>query len=319
MEKHERIKQILNNVHWTTSEEMIFSSENKYELELPEKFTFGQKYYSFTPAQSLTPNYHDFYEIVYSYRGESIFFIENRKYLIKEGDVMLIRPGQMHNVVASSSLSTQIISIYFSPDFIYHPGGNDFDFNYLLPFYFCDTELSEKLPSNLFKDHSILNIILEIETELAANKKYYRLAIKTLVSELLLLILRSMNSNNAKPKGKIKTHQKIERLKDVFQFTHDNYSKEIKEIEVAEKACMSTNYFCKYYKQVTGLTLVEYVKRYRIDKAKDLLLKSESPISSIAFAVGFNSQSYFNRVFMHYTKLSPKKFRNNFRNSSNII
>jgi transcriptional regulator GlxA family with amidase domain len=51
------------------------------------------------------------------------------------------------------------------------------------------------------------------------------------------------------------------------------------------------------------------VLRYRIDKSKELLAQTDLSITEIAFQVGFNSQSYFDRIFQRFTGLSPHHFR----------
>ena len=71
---------------------------------------------------------------------------------------------------------------------------------------------------------------------------------------------------------------------------------------------MSPHYFCKFFKRVTGLTFTEYILRVRIDKAKELLLKNRLSITQIAYEVGFESSSYFHKVFRKLTHLNPKQY-----------
>jgi two-component system response regulator YesN len=72
---------------------------------------------------------------------------------------------------------------------------------------------------------------------------------------------------------------------------------------------MSVTYLCRYFHKVTGQTITEYLKRYRIDKAKQLLAQNEKSITWIAYEVGFESHSYFDRIFRKVTKLTPQEFR----------
>jgi len=59
----------------------------------------------------------------------------------------------------------------------------------------------------------------------------------------------------------------------------------------------STFYFCKLFKRATGLTFTDYVARVRVEKAKPLLLDRDRRVSEIAYDVGFQSLTHFNRVF----------------------
>jgi AraC-like DNA-binding protein len=72
---------------------------------------------------------------------------------------------------------------------------------------------------------------------------------------------------------------------------------------------VSTFYFCKLFKKATGLTFTEYLGRVRIEKAKALLLNPHLRISEIAYDVGFQSLTHFNRVFRQVTGRSPTAFR----------
>ncbi len=78
---------------------------------------------------------------------------------------------------------------------------------------------------------------------------------------------------------------------------------------VAKAMHVSTFYFCKVFKKSTGLTFTEYLGRVRIEKAKTLLLNPHLRISEIAYEVGFQSLTHFNRVFRQVTGQSPTAFR----------
>lgn len=75
---------------------------------------------------------------------------------------------------------------------------------------------------------------------------------------------------------------------------------------------VSTFHFCRTFKQTTGLTFVEYLSRVRIEKAKSLLHKSDLRVSEIAYEVGFQSITHFNRVFRKIVGYSPTVFRSRF-------
>jgi AraC-like DNA-binding protein len=72
---------------------------------------------------------------------------------------------------------------------------------------------------------------------------------------------------------------------------------------------VSTFYFRKMFKKATGLTLTDYLGRVRVEKAKNLLLNPHLRVSEIAYTVGFQSLTHFNRVFRKLTGESPTDFR----------
>lgn len=79
--------------------------------------------------------------------------------------------------------------------------------------------------------------------------------------------------------------------------------------DVARAVNTSTFHFCKMFCKTTGLTFTDYVSRVRIEKAKNLLLNPNLRISEIAYEVGFQSLTHFNRVFKKVTGKSPTDYR----------
>jgi len=79
--------------------------------------------------------------------------------------------------------------------------------------------------------------------------------------------------------------------------------------EIAKAMHVSTFYFCKMFKKATGLTFTDYLGRVRVEKTKTLLLNPHLRVSEIAYMVGFQSLTHFNRVFHNLTGESPSDFR----------
>lgn len=93
------------------------------------------------------------------------------------------------------------------------------------------------------------------------------------------------------------------------QFIRDHQDDEISLGDVAHAVNTSTFYFCKLFKKATGLNFTEYLSRVRIEKARNLLLNPNLRISEVAFAVGFQSLTHFNRIFRRISGESPTRYR----------
>src|SRR5438034_8716705 len=93
------------------------------------------------------------------------------------------------------------------------------------------------------------------------------------------------------------------------KFIHEHSDDELSLTKVAKFSNISTNHLSEKFKKVAGINFVNYVARIRVGKARDLLQNSNLRISEIAFAVGFQSLSQFNRVFKKLTRQSPTQFR----------
>jgi len=93
------------------------------------------------------------------------------------------------------------------------------------------------------------------------------------------------------------------------QFINEHQTEELSLGQVAKAVNMSTFYFCKMFKKITGINFTDYLSRVRIEKAKNLLLNPNLRISEIAYEVGFQSLTHFNRVFKKITGQSPTEYR----------
>jgi len=92
-------------------------------------------------------------------------------------------------------------------------------------------------------------------------------------------------------------------------FIRDNQTEDLSLGQVAKAVNASTFYFCKMFKKATGLNFTEYLSRVRVEKAKNLLLNPNLRISEIAYEVGFQSLTHFNRVFKKIVGQSPTEYR----------
>jgi len=92
-------------------------------------------------------------------------------------------------------------------------------------------------------------------------------------------------------------------------FITDHQGEDLSLSAVARAVNMSAFYFCKVFKQATGLTFTDYLARIRVEKVKNLLLDPHKRISEVAFAAGFQSLSQFNRVFRKIAGEAPTAYR----------
>jgi AraC-like DNA-binding protein/ligand-binding sensor protein len=93
------------------------------------------------------------------------------------------------------------------------------------------------------------------------------------------------------------------------QYIHAHLDESLPLGAVAREAGLSESHFCRIFKDSTGLTLTDYVNRSRIEWAKRELMKPEKRISEIAFEVGYQSLSQFNRSFARIAGQSPTNWR----------
>ena len=98
-------------------------------------------------------------------------------------------------------------------------------------------------------------------------------------------------------------------IKRAKEYICEHQAEKLSLNSVAKAVNMSAFYFCKTFKRVTGINFTDYLSRVRIEKAKNLLLNPNLRVSEIAFEVGFQSLTHFNRVFKKLLGQSPTDYR----------
>ncbi|HEY8443284.1 MAG TPA: AraC family transcriptional regulator, partial [Clostridia bacterium] len=95
----------------------------------------------------------------------------------------------------------------------------------------------------------------------------------------------------------------------------ENYNRDIKMDEISNALHYSKSYLSHLFFEKTKMTIMSYVTKLRISKAKDLLANFQFSVSDIAFQVGYNDANYFTNTFIKHTGVSPTQYRKMIRNN----
>jgi AraC-like DNA-binding protein len=298
--------------HWTTPKSLAFSPAGKYLMDFPPEFPIRVCFYDFSLPHPAIPNNHDHLEINYIYKGSGNFVIGGRAYSAEQGDVFIINRAVFHLLEAGDPENFGTLAIYFMPALIHEPGMSDRDLEYLMLFQDCTQGFNPKVALSPESSREVLQLIDSISEELWGQREFYRIAAKNLLCQILLILNRSAKVQYGRIGEFHLRPRDMGRLKPLFDSVQKHYSQKLTLRELAQVSKMSVTYLCRYFKKVTGKTITEYITRYRIDRAKEMLIEDERSITWIASEVGFESHSYFDRVFHEVTRMTPHEFRNRF-------
>lgn len=95
----------------------------------------------------------------------------------------------------------------------------------------------------------------------------------------------------------------------ISAYIAEHYAQDIHLDEIADILGFSSGHCARLFRKSFGVTFVDYLTSYRVERAKELLLQSRLPIDQIAYAVGFNSYSYFSTCFKRLSGVSPGSYR----------
>jgi AraC-like DNA-binding protein len=99
------------------------------------------------------------------------------------------------------------------------------------------------------------------------------------------------------------------RITRVCQYIQKNSTEKISISNAADLIHLTETAFCKFFKRATGKTFSDYVNELRIGHACHLLAESDKTIADICYSVGFESLTYFNRIFLKKKGARPRDFR----------
>jgi AraC-like DNA-binding protein len=105
------------------------------------------------------------------------------------------------------------------------------------------------------------------------------------------------------------------RMGEIYEYIDAYYDRKPDVNQVASKVHLTTPAFCRYFKRQTHMTFTDFVNQYRIERAKNLLMQDRN-ITETCYAVGFESLSYFNKLFNKVVGENPSAFKKNWENET---
>ncbi len=144
---------------------------------------------------------------------------------------------------------------------------------------------------------------VRLADEIESRRPAFRTHARTLLTELLLSLYRaSLAAPAESPDGTY-------RLADIIDFIEKNYAEEISLAHLADRAGCSPSHFSRLFSREVGMPVSEFINRARIRKACLLLRRGDRSISDIAYDVGYNNISFFNRYFRKLMNMTPREYR----------
>ena len=105
-----------------------------------------------------------------------------------------------------------------------------------------------------------------------------------------------------------------DKIKRMMVHIHEHYSEKISIPELAEVAFLSERECYRAFRNHLHMPPVEYIKSYRIQRARQMLADTQTPITEIGYACGLGNPSYFGRIFRELTGYTPLEYRRKWQN-----
>ncbi len=274
-------------------------------IHLPADFPFDLFVASGTPDAEPVLHFHDCLEINYILEGGGFNFIESKRYELVPGDFYIINNLEHH--MASTDGSLKMLVIIFDPIFIWMH--NPFDYEYLKPFFDRNIKFSNRISKDNKVTEELAAGLGTIEQEWRARQEGYRLVIKSVLMKLLAVLYRNCTLNDEIGSDRRQFQKSYDRIRGVIEHINRNLDKKLELEELARIAFMNRTYFSSYFKKVMKISMSDYIEALRVNKAMHLLKVTNSSITEIGLACGYNDISHFNRVFRRLNSISPNEYR----------
>jgi AraC family transcriptional regulator len=161
-------------------------------------------------------------------------------------------------------------------------------------------------------DPVVRNVGMALLGELESDAPCGRLYGESLANVLAIHVLRNYTASGS-AQGSFTGGLSRRRLRSVLGFIADNYESDLSIAELAGVAGISAFHFAREFKRATGTTPHQYLIKFRVERAKDLLTGSEMPLVEISSRSGFSHQSHFTRLFHRLTGMTPQSYRLTFQ------
>lgn len=244
---------------------------------------------------------HEEIQISYIIQGSGSLIVGDTISDFKPDDILVIGEHIPHVFRSDPNASSK--SVMYTLFFTKKSFGKDF-FNLTdlvdVQRFFEESEYGMKIKANT-KTYKLFN-------SLKQQNKMERIAtLLYLLNALIHTEKQALSSFVSKQKY---TDDEGKRMNDVFQFAMDHYQKRITLDEVAKRAFMSKNAFCRYFKKRTNKTFFQFLIEIRIEQACKLLCQEQDrPISVISELCGFPNIANFNRKFKELKGFAPTQYR----------
>ncbi len=258
---------------------------------------------------------HQMIQINYVVSGKIGHVVNRSQFTVNAGDIFIIPPSVPHGLVQLEGHSFTIIELEFIPEFLW--GGVDamqhvesfFDFAYIEPFLVSMKDVRPRLNIPPRDRPVVDEAYAEIFNEYNERADGYLLAIKACLLRLLVRLgrLHAKEVLLSDTGNLFAIHRNA--INRALRYMDTHYKQQVTVDILAEEAILSRSYFSYLFKQINGMTCIEYLQEKRLQKACEQLVGTDLPIARLAIEAGFSTITHFNRVFKARRGISPRQYR----------
>lgn len=259
-------------------------------------------------------HWHEETEIVFLIKGQFLVDINMKKYKINGPALLFIGSGDIHSIHGEGGCLEN--AVVFDMEMLSFEHFDGVQYQIIKPLLEKKMQFPQMITpaDNTWEEISgLYRAILRCAEH---EKTAYGMRIKAYLYEILAIFYENEKFINMTG-SEGHTIQKIENVKKILRHIHENYKVQIKIPDLAKLVGMNEQYFCRYFKKITGKTPIQYINEIRIEKAAQYLQETDRKIIDIAMECGYDNIGYFIKRFRTEKGISPSEYRKS-QNSATI-
>lgn len=255
-----------------------------------------------SPSPTKNHHYHNTYEVYYLYSGDRYYFIKDKTYHVTRGNLVLVKPYDIHCTNNYSSSGYDRCLIMFKRSFI-----RELEADLGTNLFECFDKDIHMIPLSFGEQSFVETLLSSMVNEYKAESPGFRDFLKAAMVQLLLITTRHASSSQDAGEGDVSpTHKTVSAA---AAYINNNYSDDVTLESISERFFISPCYFSRTFKKFTGLSFTEYLNGVRIKEAQRLLATTDEPIGEIGFTVGYKNSTHFGRSFKAIVGMTPAQYR----------
>lgn len=275
----------------------------KLAKSIQEEFKMSEMFFLFGEGITTKPSNKNFhlhshagYEIFLFFDGDAEYIIDDKRYPLAPGDIIIIKKQKMHRIhhLSNKAYNRLVFTIY--PDFFIHNQCEELEKIFLSD----SLDTGEKISRKTAKASGLYDAIMRFSEYSKTFNNPYTTVTKSVLIEILYLL-----NNISTFEGTVPIN---ENLTDLIHYLNNNFTDNITLDILCEKFYISKYYLCHIFKEATGLTVQQYVREKRLVKAIELRETGMS-LTEAALQVGFDNYSSFFRSFTSRYKTNPTNYK----------
>lgn len=253
-------------------------------------------------------HWHHAAEILFITKGSYLFEINLETYRLNAGDICFLNSGDLHQITGLEADTTHEVVI-FDPHILEFAYPDEVQEQVIAPFL-----NHERIFKNtLYMTDQLYPVVLPLIQRLlrlaAETKHNWYLSCKLLLLELLSVMTEEGFLQQKDLAWSAADKLKVSRYKEIVSYIEKHYSEPISLKDLADTVSCNGQYLCRFFKEITGSSPIQYLIAYRIERACMLLSDTTMSVLEISMECGFDNASYFIRKFRQLKGCTPKQFR----------